>query len=41
MRSLWERAPRRGEYGKAAIRGMFIGILVALAAVAVALLELP
>ena len=33
MRSLWERAPRRGECGKSAIRGILIGVALAVAAI--------
>ena len=40
MRSLWERAPRRGQCDKAAIRGMVIGAAVALALIVAALLGL-
>lgn len=38
MRSLWERTPRRGECGKFAIRGIIIGVIIALVAVAATLL---
>jgi hypothetical protein len=34
MRSLWERVPKRGECGKYAVRGIWIGVVFALVAVA-------
>ncbi len=40
MKSLWERAPKRGECGKAAVRGLAIGVLVAAAAVVASLMGL-
>lgn len=35
MRSLWEHSPRRGECGKNAIRGIWLGIALAVAAIAI------
>ena len=40
MRSLWEAGPKRGQCGKAAARGLAIGVLVATAAVVASLLGL-
>ena len=40
MKSLWERAPPRGQCGKAAASGMVIGVALSLALLAVALVGL-
>ena len=40
MRSLWERAPPRGECGKAALRGFLISAALCLALLAAILLGL-